>query len=326
MIAIQISEFGGPQVLQATERPQPEPAEDELVIRIKAAGVSRADIMQREGKYPSPPGTSDIPGLDAAGVVDSAGSGIKRFSPGDKVCAILAGGGYAEYCVVSECQVLPIPEGWSEMEAATLPENLFTVYDNLITRAELKAGETVLIHGGASGIGSMAIMLARAWNAVPIATAGSDRKCTACLQVGAESAINYRNADFVAEVKRLTQARGVNVVLDMVGGPYLKRNLEALALEGRLAIIATQGGRTAELDILQLMLKRARIIGSTMRVRTPEQKGAVARALLRNVWPLLPPKTTIRPIIDSTFPLKEAWRAHERLESGEHTGKIVLLA
>jgi putative PIG3 family NAD(P)H quinone oxidoreductase len=325
MIAIQISEFGGPQVLQATERPQPKPGEDELVIRIKAAGVSRADIMQREGKYPPPPGTSDIPGLDAAGVVDSAGSGIKRFSPGDRVCAILAGGGYAEYCVVSESQVLPIPEGWSEMEAATLPENLFTVYDNLITRAKLKGGETVLIHGGASGIGSMAIMVARAWNAVPFATAGSEQKCAACLETGAQSAINYRHRDFVAEVKRLTAERGVNVVLDIVGGSYLKRNLEALALEGRLAIVATQGGRAAELDILQLMLKRARIIGSTMRVRTPEQKGAVARALLKDVWPLLPAKRTIRPMIDSTFPLKDAWRAHERLESGEHTGKIVLL-
>jgi putative PIG3 family NAD(P)H quinone oxidoreductase len=281
--------------------------------------------MQRQGKYPPPPGASDIPGLDAAGVVDSVGSGVKQYSPGDKVCAILAGGGYAEYCAVPECQVLPIPEGWSETDAATLPENLFTVYDNLITRAELKAGETVLIHGGASGIGSMAIMLARAWNAVPIATAGNDRKCTACLEIGAKSAINYRDRDFVVEVKRLTQERGVNVVLDMVGGPYLKRNLEALALEGRLAIVATQRGRAAELDILQLMHKRARLMASTMRVRTPEQKGAVARALLKNVWPLLAMKSSIRPIIDSTFPLREAWRAHERLESGEHVGKMVLI-
>jgi putative PIG3 family NAD(P)H quinone oxidoreductase len=325
MIAIQISRHGGPQVLQAAQRPQPTPGADELVIRVRAAGVSRADLMQREGKYPPPPGASDIPGLDAAGVVDSVGSGIKRFSPGDKVCAILAGGGYAEYCAVPEHQVLPIPEGWSEVEAATLPENLFTVYDNLITRAELKAEDTVLIHGGASGIGSMAIMLARAWDARVIATAGSDRKCTACLEMGAESAINYRSSDFLAEVKRLTQARGVNVVLDMVGAAYLERNLEALALEGRLAIVATQGGRAAELDLLQLMLKRARIIGSTMRARTPEQKGMVAQALLKNVWPLLPAKTTVRPIIDSTFPLQEAWRAHERLESGEHTGKIVLI-
>jgi NADPH:quinone reductase len=324
MIAIQISKYGGPQVLQATERPRPRPGEGELVIRIKAAGVARADIMQREGTYPPPPGASDIPGLDAAGVVDSVGPEVKRFRPGDRVCAILTGGGYAEYCAAPEYQVLPIPEGWSETEAATLPENLFTVYDNLITRAELKAKETVLIHGGASGIGSMAIMLAQTWNAVPIATAGNDRKCAACLEIGAQSAINYRDSDFVAEVKRLTQTRGVDVVLDMVGGAYLKRNLEALALEGRLAIVATQGGRAAELDIPQLMMKRARIIGSTMRARTPEQKGAVAQALLKNVWPLLPAKTTIRPIIDSTFPLQEAWRAHERLESGEHTGKIVL--
>ncbi len=325
MIAIQISKYGGPQVLQATERPQPTPGPHELVIRIKAAGVSRADIMQREGKYPPPPGASDIPGLDAAGVVDSVGAQSKRFSPGDKVCAILAGGGYAEYCAVPEDQVLPIPAGWSETEAATLPENLFTVYDNLITRAELKAGETVLIHGGASGIGSTAIMLTRTWNAIPIATAGNDKKCAACLDMGAESAINYRDSDFVAEVKRLTQAHGVNVVLDMVGASYLKRNLAALAVEGRLAIIATQGGRTAELNLSELMMKRARIIGSTMRVRTPEQKGTVAQALLKNVWPLLPAKSTIRPIIDSIFPLQEAWRAHERLESGEHTGKIILI-
>jgi putative PIG3 family NAD(P)H quinone oxidoreductase len=253
------------------------------------------------------------------------GSGIKQFRPGDRVCAILAGGGYAEYCAVPGYQVLPIPDGWSEVEAATLPENLFTVYDNLVTRAELKAGETVLIHGGSSGIGSMAIMLTRAWNATPIATAGSERKREACLETGAASAINYRDKDFVAEVKRLTQGRGVNVVLDMVGGVYLKRNLDSLALEGRLAIIATQGGRTTELDIGQLMMKRARISGSTMRVRTPEEKGAVAQALLKNVWPLLPAKRTIRPIIDTTFPLKEAWRAHERLGSGEHIGKIVLV-
>ncbi len=325
MIAIQISEFGGPRVLQAAERPRPTPGPDELVIRIKAAGVSRADIMQRQGKYPPPPGASDIPGLDVAGVVDSVGSGIRRFSTGDRVCAILAGGGYAEYCAVPEHQVLPIPDGWTETEAATLPENLFTVYDNLITRAELKAGETALIHGGASGIGSMAIMVARAWNATPIATAGSDRKCRACLEIGAESAINYRTSDFVAEVKQLTQGRGVDVVLDMVGGAYFKRNLEALALEGRLAIVAIQGGRAAELDIVELMHKRARVMASTMRVRTPEQKGAIARALLKNVWPLLPAKSTIRPVIDSTFPLEEAWRAHERLESGEHTGKIVLI-
>lgn len=325
MIAIQISEFGGPQVLQATERPQPSLGPGELVIRIMAAGVSRADIMQREGKYPPPRGTTDIPGLDVAGVVDTLGSGVKRFRPGDRVCAILSGGGYAEYCAVPEYQVLPIPDGWTETEAATLPENLFTVYDNLVTRAALKAGETVLIHGGASGIGSMAIMVARAWNAIPMATAGTESKCAACIEMGAESAINYRDKDFVTEVKRLTKGRGANVVLDMVGGGYLKRNLDALALEGRLSIIGTQGGRTAELDIGQLMMKRARIIGSTMRARTPDQKGAVAQALLKNIWPLLPLKHTIRPRIDTTFPLKEAWRAHERLESGEHVGKIVLV-
>ncbi len=325
MTAIEITSFGDAGVLKPVERPKPEAESGEVVIRVKAAGVARADVMQRQGRYPPPTGAPDIPGLDVAGVVDSIGANAGRYKVGDRVCAILAGGGYAEYCAVNEVQVLPVPEGWSEIEAATLPENLFTVFDNLITRAQLKAGETALIHGGTSGIGSMALMLAQAWGAKSIATAGSQQKCEACLQSGAQEAINYRESDFVAEVKKLTQGRGVDVVLDMVGGPYLARNLEALATEGRIAIVATQGGRTAELDISKLMIKRARVTGSTMRARTPEQKGAVADALKREVWPLLPPKKAIRPVIDSTFPLREAWRAHERMESGEHIGKIVLV-
>ena len=325
MTAIEITSFGDARVLKPIERGKPEPGPGELVIRVKAAGVARADVMQRQGKYPPPPGTPDIPGLDVAGRVDSIGENVRRFKPGDRVCAILAGGGYAEFCAVPEAQVLPIPEGWNEIEAATLPENLFTVYDNLITRAGLKAGETALIHGGSSGIGSMALMLARAWGATSIATAGSQQKCDACLQFGAQHAINYRETDFVAEVKELTGGRGVNVVLDLVGGPYLARNIEALASEGRITMVATQGGRTAELDIGKMMMKRARLMGSTMRVRTPEQKGEVAARLKREVWPLLPVKKSIRPVIDSTFPLTEAWRAHERIESGEHIGKIVLV-
>lgn len=324
MLAIEISSFGPPDVLQPVERPKPDPKPDEIVIRVEAAGVARADLLQRQGKYPPPPGASDIPGLDVAGAVDSAGSAVTAFAAGDPVCAILAGGGYAEFCAVPAVQVLPIPHGWSAIETATLPENLFTVYDNLVIRAALQCGETVLIHGGTSGIGSLAIMLARAWGAVPIATAGSQPKCDACLAFGAAHAINYQQSDFVAEVHRLTGGRGVDTILDMVGGPYLDRNLDALALEGRLVIIATQGGRTGQLEIHKLLTRRARVLGSTMRARTPAEKGRVAQHLLQDVWPLLPAKDPIRPLIDSTFPLREARLAHQRLETGGHIGKIVL--
>lgn len=325
MIVIEISKFGPPDVLKAVERPNPEPGEGEIVIRVEAAGVSRADIMQRQGKYPPPPRASDIPGLDVAGTVDGIGFGVNRFKKGDPVCAIVAGGGYAEYCVAPAVQVLPLPENWSAVESATLPENLFTVFDNLITRAALRGGETVLVHGGTSGIGSMAIMLARAWGTTVFATAGSDEKCAACVSLGAEHAINYKKADFAAEINRITAGRGVDVVVDLVGGSYLERNLDVLATEGRITIIATQGGRTGQLNIGALMMKRARVMGSTMRVRTPAQKGEIAVRLLREVWPLLPPKNPIRPVIDTTFPLRDARLAHERMESGRHIGKIVLI-
>jgi len=325
MTAIEISSFGPPEALKPVERPKPVPADNEILIRVEAAGVARADLLQREGKYPPPPGASDIPGLDIAGVVESTGPAAKTFKSGDRVCAILAGGGYAEFCVVPAEQVLSIPEGWSPNEAATLPENLFTVYDNLITRAGLKPNESVLVHGGASGIGTMAIMLSRAWGAIPFATAGTPEKCEACVQLGAESAINYKHADFVAEIMRLTYGRGVDVVLDMVGGAYVDRNLDALAKEGRVAIISAQAGRTAALDIGKLMMKRARIMGSTMRARTPQQKGEVAKALLRDIWPVLPAKDPIRPVIDRTFPLTDAYLAHARLKSGAHIGKVVLV-
>lgn len=325
MIAIQIASPGGPEVLQPVERPKPAPQPGEIVIRVQAAGVARADTLQRQGKYPPPPGASDIPGLDCAGTVDSVGEGVQGFAPGDPVCAILAGGGYAEFCAVPAEQVLPMLKGWSAVEAASLPENLFTVFDNLITRAALQPCETVLIHGGSSGIGTMSIMLSRAWGAIPIVTAGSDEKCAACLRLGAKHAINYRQSDFVAETKRLTNGAGANVVVDLVGGPYLPKNLDVLALEGRITIISTQGGRSGELDIGRLMMKRGRVMGSTMRVRTPEQKGEVAKALLRHVWPLLPAKNPIRPVIDKTFPLEDARLAHERMESGVHIGKIVLV-
>jgi putative PIG3 family NAD(P)H quinone oxidoreductase len=324
MIAIEISSFGPPEVLKPIERPKPVAQPGEIVIRVEAAGVARADALQRQGKYPPPPGASDIPGLDVAGIVDSLGAGVDGFRPGDRVCAILSGGGYAEFCCAPAIQALPIPDGWSAVEAATLPENLFTVYDNLITRARLSRGETVLIHGGSSGIGTMAIMLSRAWGATSIITAGTDEKCTACISLGAQYAINYKHSDFVAEAKRVTGDAGVNVVLDLVGGPYLQKNLELLSLEGRITIVSTQGGRSGELDLGKLMSKRARVMGSTMRVRTPAQKGQIAQRLLRDVWPLLPAKKPIRPIIDSVFPLSDAKLAHERIESGAHIGKIVL--
>jgi len=325
MLAIEISKPGPPDVLHAVERPVPTPQEGEIVIRVAVAGVARADVLQRQGHYAPPKGASDIPGLDVAGTVHELGACVHGWKAGDPVCAILTGGGYAEYCVVPAVQALPIPTGWSFVEAATLPENLFTVYDNAVTRAGLRAGETILIHGGSSGIGTMAIMLARALGARPIATAGSAEKCVACLQVGAEQAINYKEVDFTEEVHRFTQARGVDVILDMVGGAYLERNLDALAPEGRLSIVATQGGRSAVLDIGKLMLKRLRVSGSTMRARPSVAKGEVARALLQNIWPLLPAKDHIRPVIDSTFPLKDARLAHERMESGANIGKIVLI-
>jgi len=318
MLAIEIPSPGPSNVLRLVERPKPEPRADELIIEIEAAGVGRPDLLQRQGKYPPPPGASDILGLDAAGTVHSLGADVDNWKKGDRVCAILSGGGYAEYCAVPAVQVLPIPGGWSAIEAATLPENLFTVYDNLVTRASLREGETVLIHGGSSGIGSMAIMLARAIGAIPIATAGTREKCEACLRFGATRAIDYKESDFVAA------SQGVDVVLDIVGGPYLDRNLDVLATEGRLVVVSTLGGRTATLDIGKVMSKRLRILGSTMRARTVAAKGEVAQALLKNIWPLLPAKTAIRPFIDSVFPLADARLAHERLESGNHVGKIIL--
>ncbi len=303
----------------------PVPAPGEILIRVAAAGVARADILQRQGKYPPPQGASDIPGLDVAGTVEGVGDRADAFAPGDQVCAILTGGGYAEYCVVPAQQALPIPKNWTFVEAATLPENLFTVYDNLVTRAALAPGKTVLIHGGSSGIGTMAIMLARLLDAHVIVTAGSSEKCQACLELGAHYAINYKTSDFESEVLAITNGRGTDVILDMVGGAYLAKNVNVLATEGRLAIIGTQGGHTAQLDIAALMKKRARILASTMRARIPAQKGLVANELKQNIWPLLPQKGSIRPVIDSTFPLADASSAHQRMESGQTIGKIVLV-
>ena len=324
MIAIQISSPGSPEVLRAVDLPKPVPGQGEVLIRVEAAGVAHADLLQRHGVYPPPQGASPIPGLDVAGTIDCVGPDVHDWKIGDSVCAIVPGGGYAEFCLAPALQVLPIPRGWSAIEAATLPENLFTVYDNLITRARLKHGETVLIHGGSSGIGCSAIMLSRAIGALPFVTAGTEEKCRACLSFGALQAINYKDLDFVREVHRITAGIGVNVVLDMIGGSYLARNLESLAIEGRLSIIAPQGCKIGQLDVEKLMVKRATILGSTMRSRSPIEKGAIAQRLLEQVWPLLPAKDVFRPIIDSTFPLSQAHLAHQRLESGQHIGKIVL--
>ena len=326
MTAIEITGPGGPDVLRPCERSVPTPAAGEVLTRVEAAGIARADLMQRAGKYPPPAGASDIPGLDVSGVVEKTGGDADTFKPGDRVCAILAGGGYAEYVAAPVQQVLSTPENWSSVEAATLPENLFTVFDNVITRASLTPGETVLVHGGTSGIGSMAIMLARMIGAVPYSTAGSDEKCEAAVGLGAEAAINYKQKDFVAEIQRLTDGRGVDVVLDIVGAPYLERNIDSLAPEGRITMVATQGGYAASLNLLKLMAKRARIMGSTMRARSAAQKGAVRDRLLETIWPRLADKRWIRPVIDSTFPLREASKAHQRMEAGGHIGKIVLVA
>jgi putative PIG3 family NAD(P)H quinone oxidoreductase len=315
---------GAPDVLKPADVPTPELQPGEVLIRVKAAGVSHADLLQRQGKYPPPPGASPILGLEVAGTIEANGQGATHFRPGDAVCAVLAGGGYAEFCAVPEPQVLPIPQNWNFVEAATLPENLFTVYDNMVTRARLKPGEAVLIHGGTSGIGSTAIMLARALGAIPYATAGTDAKCDAARSFGAEAAINYRAVDFVDYFRQLNRGRGADVIVDVVGGSYLERNLAALAVEGRLCLIATLGGAVGKLPIPTLMRVRGSIIASTLRARTPSEKGAIAERLQQQIWPMLASKSPIRPLIDHVFALADASKAHERMESGAHMGKIVL--
>lgn len=316
MRAIEISQPGGPEVLRLAERPMPAAQPDEVLIKVQAAGVCRADAQQRAGKYPPPPGASDIPGLEVAGTVEGSG---------ERVCALLAGGGYAEYAAAPRSLILPVPENWSCVEAASLPENVFTVYDNVFTRAGLRPKESILIHGGSSGIGTTAIMLAKALGAGFIAvTAGSAEKCAACVELGADLAVNYKTHDFVTEIKNATGGAGVDVILDIVGGDYLARDLDALAPDGRIVCIATPRGRTAELDIGKLMQRRAAIAGSALRARSVEQKAAIARELLDRVWPLLPRRAPVRPVLDSTFALEQAAQAHRRLEESGHIGKIVL--
>jgi putative PIG3 family NAD(P)H quinone oxidoreductase len=326
MNVVEIPQFGPPSVLRAATRPVPAPAPGEVLIRVEAIGVCRPDSLQRRGMHPPPPGASDLPGLEVAGTVAALGDRVERWKLGDAVCALLPGGGYAEYAVAPQQQVLPIPQNWTAIEAATLPENVFTVWDNVFRRARLAAGETLLAHGGTSGIGSMAIMLARAFGASAIATAGSERKCAACVQIGAASAINYRTTDFVPAVMEKTGGRGVDVVVDIVGRDYVQRSLDVLALEGRLVHLATQGpDKRATIDMSTLLKRRAMIIGSSLRHRTPDQKGEIAAGLLEHVWPKLPARSPIAPLVDSVHPLKDAAKVHEYFDSGAHIGKIVLV-
>lgn len=318
MRAVEISTPGDPEVLRVVERPVPQPEPGEVLVKVHAAGVSRADTMQRQGKYPPPPGASDIPGLEVSGVIEGSG---------ETVCALLTGGGYAEYVAVPREQVLPVPEHWNFVEAASLPENMFTVYDNVVTRARLQQGERILIHGGSSGIGTTAIMIARALGASFIAvTAGSDDKCQACRNLGADLAINYKREDFVEAIAGATGGGGVNVILDIVGGDYIERDLDALSLDGRIVCIATQGGRSAQLDIGKLMQRRGEVMASALRGRSVREKGAIARELRERIWPRLPARNPIRPVIDSTFTFEQAPAAHRRLEESAHVGKIVLVS
>jgi NADPH:quinone reductase len=324
MTAIEITEPGGPDALKPATRPLPLPGAGEVLIEVAAAGVNRPDVLQRQGGYPPPAGASDIPGLEVAGIVVAVGLGVHHTRIGDEVCALVTGGGYASYCVAPEPQCLPVPKGLGMVEAAALPETCFTVWTNLFERGRLQAGESVLIHGGSSGIGTTAIQLAKAFGARQIfATAGSRDKCHACEKLGATRGIDYKREDFVKVIKEATGTLGVDVILDMVGGDYIQRNINALAVEGRLVYIAFLKGAQAEVNFLPLMLKRATLTGSTLRARTVEQKGAIAAPLRRQVWPLLD-QGKIKPQIFKTFPLAQASEAHRLMESSEHIGKIVL--
>jgi putative PIG3 family NAD(P)H quinone oxidoreductase len=325
MLAIEIREPGGPEVLVPVERPQPRAGPGEVLIKVSAAGVNRPDLLQRQGQYPPPPGASDIPGLEVAGTAVAIGTSAGGWREGDAVCALVAGGGYAEYCVAPAPQCLPVPKGLDFTAAAAMPETFFTVWTNVFDRGRLTQGESLLVHGGASGIGTTAIQLARARGARVFATAGAAVKCEACERLGAERCINYRTDDFALELKQLTGGRGVDVILDMVGAPYFSRNIEVLATGGRLVEIAVLHGARADLDILAVMRRRLIITGSTLRPRTVAEKGAIAAALGREVWPLVE-SGRVRPVIHATFPLPSAAEAHRVMESGSHIGKLVLIA
>lgn len=323
MKAIEIAQPGGPDVLKPGERPVPVPGPGEVLIRVAAAGVNRPDVEQRKGTYPPPPGASDIPGLEIAGTVAALGPDAGGLGLGDAVCALVSGGGYAEYCTAPVPQCLPVPQGLGMVEAAALPETFFTVWQNVFDRARLKGGETILIHGGSSGIGTAAIQMAKAMGARVLATAGSDDKCAACAKLGADRTINYNTQDFVEATLAATNKKGADVILDMVGGKYFERNVAALAIEGRLSLIALLGGREAKIDLGIVLRKRLTIVGSVLRARPVSEKGAVAASLRREIWPLIA-SGKIRPVIDSTFALADAAKAHARMETSAHVGKIVL--
>jgi putative PIG3 family NAD(P)H quinone oxidoreductase len=324
MIAIEISHPGDPDVLVPVERPTPIPGTGEVLIHVAAAGVNRPDVFQRRGRYPPPPGASDIPGLEVAGTIEALGDGVTGWRGGDQVCALVSGGGYAEYCVAPAPQCLPVPDGVGLIAAAAIPETYFTVWTNVFERGRLRHGDALLVHGGSSGIGTTAIQLARAKGARVFATAGSREKCNACERLGAERGIDYHVEDFVAAVKELTGGRGVDVVLDMVGGDYFARNLRSLAFDGRLVVIATLQGTKAELDIQFMMQRRLTITGSTLRIRSVAEKAAIAEGLRAQVWPLLE-SGAVKPIVHAQFPLRDAAAAHRMMESGAHIGKLVLV-
>jgi NADPH:quinone reductase len=323
MTAIVIRSPGGPDVLVPQERPVQAPGEQEMLVKVAAAGVNRPDVMQRKGLYPPPPGATDIPGLEIAGEVVALGPKVTRWKPGDKVMGLVVGGGYAQFCPVHESHALPVPQSLSLIEAAAIPETVFTVWHNVFERGCLKAGETLLVHGGSSGIGTVAIQLAKAIGARVVTTAGTSEKCQACRDLGADIAVNYKDEDFVAATKAATHGRGADVILDMVGGDYIERNYEAAAVEGRVVQIAFVGSPKATVDFRRIMLKRLTHTGSTLRARAVEDKGAIARAVEQHVLPLIA-AGRMKPVIDSTFALEQAALAHARMETSAHIGKIVL--
>lgn len=321
MNAIEISTPGGPEVLRLVQMQRPEPAAGQLLVKVAAAGVNRPDVLQRQGGYPPPPGAPLTPGLEIAGEVVALGEGTSRYKKGDHVCALVAGGGYAEYCVVAEENALPIPSGFSLVEAAAIPETFFTVWTNVFERGRLQAGEVFLLHGGASGIGTTAIQLAKAFGATVSVTAGDDEKCALCRSLGADLAINYKTEDFVTVLK--DKGLAPNLILDMVGGDYVARNLRCAAVEGRIVNIAFQKGSKLEIDLMPIMLKRLTLTGSTLRIRSTAQKAEIARALEQKVWPLFA-AGKCKPVVSKTFPLADAAKAHAAMEAPGHSGKIVL--
>jgi len=323
MHCVEISTPGTPEVLKLVDRPDPVAGRGEVLIRVAAAGVNRPDVMQRRGLYPPPPGASDLPGLEVAGIVELLGEGVTEWHVGDRVCALVSGGGYATLCVAPAPQCLPVPAGMDLVTAAAIPETFFTVWTNVFDRGRLRSGETALFHGGSSGIGTTAIQLASARGARVLATAGSDEKCRACERLGAERAINYRTEDFVDVVKQLTNGRGVDLILDIVGGDYIPRDLASLAVEGRLVVIGFMGGDTATIDFRRVLGRRLTITGSTLRPRSVAEKGQIAAEVRREVWPLLE-SGKVKPLIYRTFALGDAAAAHRLMESSEHVGKIVL--